>query len=84
MSATDVKSNGYSANVHMELCVNGLTFRIGQLGPAFLILDEPTDLPPARGEITVSIDGQVRRWQVQLPEGVSITRQICAIQSWQD
>ena len=84
MSATDVKVNGYSANVHMQLCVNGRTYRIGQLGPDFLILDDPTDLPPARGEITVSIDGQVRRWQVQLPDGISIARPICAIQSWQD
>jgi hypothetical protein len=83
MSAIDLKSNGYSANVHMQLCVNGRTFRIGQLGPDFLILDDPTDLPPAIGEIIVSIDGRVRQWLVQLPDGVSSARQLCSIQSCQ-
>jgi hypothetical protein len=51
--------------------VNGHTFPIGQLGPEFLILRNPADHPPAHGEITMSIDGHVRRWRVHLPDGVS-------------
>jgi hypothetical protein len=70
------EKNGYSADVRMTLCVNGRSFRIGQLGPDFLILDDPAELPPTQGEITVSIDGHVRRWQVKLPDGVSSARQI--------
>jgi hypothetical protein len=45
--------------------------RIGQLGPDFLILDDPADHPPGRAEIIMSIDGRVRRWQIVLPDGIS-------------
>ena len=65
----------------MTLSVNGRSFRIGQLGPDFLILDELAELPPTQGEITVSIDGRVKRWQVQLPEGVSANRKISRMMS---
>lgn len=70
MSAITAK-NGYSADVRMLLCLNGHSFRIRQLGPDFLILADPADHPPGQAEITMSIDGRVRRWQVQLPDGVS-------------
>ena len=55
----------------MQLRVNGLIFPIGQLGPDFVVLDNPSDHPPATGEITLTIDGRVRRWQVHLPEGIA-------------
>lgn len=55
----------------MELSVNGRTFDIGQLGPDYLILRNAGDHPPADGEITMSVDGRVRRWPVRLPEGIA-------------
>lgn len=61
----------YSADVQMELTVNGRIFSVGQLGPDFLVLDDPVDHPPADGEMMVSIDGRVKRGPVRLPEGVS-------------
>jgi len=70
MSATDPKNRGYSADVRMQLSINGQTFSIGQLGPDFLILDEPVDHPPAEGEITLSVDGRERRWPVRLIDGI--------------
>ncbi len=63
----------------MQLRVNGRTFSIGQLGPDFLILDDPADHPPAEGEIMVSIDGRERRWTVWLPEGMRAGRRVTAI-----
>jgi hypothetical protein len=48
MSETERKSHGYSADVRTELCVNGHTLRIGQLGPDFLVLDDLADQPPGR------------------------------------
>ena len=54
----------------MQLCVNGYVLSIGQLGPDFIILENPTDHPPAEAEIAVWIDGRERRWNVQLPEGI--------------
>ncbi len=58
----------------MELYVNGYALSIGQLGPDFLILDNPTDHPPADAEIVVWIDGRERRWKVHLPEGIAVER----------
>ena len=58
----------------MQLRVNGHVFVIGQLGPDFMILDDPVDLPPAEGEISLSIDGRESRWSVQLPDGVAVGR----------
>lgn len=58
----------------MQLSVDGHVFVIGQLGPNFVILDDPIDHPPAEGEITLRIDGRERRWSVQLPSGIQADR----------
>ena len=71
MSAASPDHRGYSADVRMQLCIDGYTFAIGQLGPDFIILDQPRDYPPGEAEILLSIDGRVRRWPVQLPDGVT-------------
>ena len=55
----------------MHLTVNGSKLMIGQLGPDFLILDDPTDHPPAEAEICLSIDGEASRWLVDLPDGIT-------------
>jgi len=65
---------GYSADVRMQLNVNGFVLPIGQLGPDFIILRNPTDHPPTEAEIVMSIDGEERRWHVHLPEGISPER----------
>jgi hypothetical protein len=82
MSGTDLKTHGYSADVRMQLLVNGRSLRIGQLGPDFLILDDLADHPPGRAEIMMSVDGRVRRWPVQLPDGVSAEQPRTRIASW--
>ena len=55
----------------MQLSVNDHVFVIGQLGPDFVILDDPIDHPPAEGEITLWIDDRERRWPVRLPVGIN-------------
>src|SRR5437660_6991460 len=70
MIVTNAKHHGFSADVRMYLYVNGQVFAIGQLGPDFMILDDPADHPPTEAEIALSIDGRVQRWHVQLPDGV--------------
>jgi hypothetical protein len=73
----------HSADIRMQLAVNGHTFVIGHLGPEFVILRNPIDHPPAQGEITMSVDGRVRRWRVQLPEGISAHKPRTRIQDQQ-
>lgn len=60
----------YSADVRMHLTIDGQDYKIGQLGPDFLILREVPPHPPTDAEITVAIDGRTRRWRVHLPDGV--------------
>ena len=56
----------------MQLYVNGHVLSIGQLGPDFIILRDPSDHPPIeQAEIAVSIDGRERRWHVRLPDGIA-------------
>lgn len=55
----------------MQLCVNGHVLSIGQLGPDFIILDNPADIPPSEAEIALSIDGREKRWAIFLEDGVT-------------
>jgi hypothetical protein len=70
MSAKNLQNHCFSAHVRIHLHVNGQVFKIGQLGPDFIILDNPADQPPGEAEIAMSIDGRERRWPVRLPDGV--------------
>lgn len=65
---------GYSADVRMQLNVNGFVLAIGQLGPDFIILRDSVDHPPTEAEIVMSIDGEESRWNVELPNGISPER----------
>ena len=63
--------NGYSADVRIHLNVNGYVLPVAQLGPDFLTLRSVTEHPPTKEEIVMSVDGNERRWNVFLPEGIS-------------
>lgn len=54
----------------MRLHVNGLSFRIAQMGPDFLFVDSPSDHPPTRATIELQVDDVHRSWEVHLPEGL--------------
>ncbi len=71
MDTESSRGGSYSADVRMELHVNGRVLSIGQLGPDFLILDHPVDLAPGDAEIAMSIDGRKQRWPVRLPDGIA-------------
>ena len=74
MSARVPQSPGHSADVRMELRLNGHVLRIAQLEPDFLVLSNPVDHPLADAEILHSIDGQESRWPVRLQEGASVSQ----------
>ena len=68
---TTKADRGHSADVRMELLLNGAALRIVQLGPDFLILDESANHPPSDAEIALHVDGRERRWHVRLLAGFS-------------
>jgi hypothetical protein len=60
----------HSADVRMTLLLNGHTMSIAQMGPDFLMLDDPVDHPPCVADVILSVDGRESRWAVRLPEGI--------------
>jgi hypothetical protein len=88
MDATSLKKPAYSADVRMQLSVDGHTLSIGQLAPDFLILRNPTEHPPSEAEIALWIDGRERRWSVYLPEGISAqtpeTKIVLSADNWNE
>jgi hypothetical protein len=66
-----LKAGGHSAQVNMQLLVNGGAIRVVQMGRDFLLVEEPFDHPPAGASVVLQVDGSERRWNVQLPHGIS-------------
>ena len=75
MAAPTLKSQqGHSAQVRMELRLNGRVLPIAQMGPDFLVMKQAIDHPAAVGEISLRIDDSERNWPVHLVEGISTER----------
>jgi hypothetical protein len=66
---------GYSAMVRMHLLVETRKLSVAQVGPDFLILEEPASFGPTRAELVVEIDGAQERTLVFLPDGIRATDQ---------
>ncbi len=60
---------GHSAEVRIGLRLNGCTLPVAQLGPDFLILHEPHELPTSEAVIELSVDGRHEHWTVFLLDG---------------
>ncbi|HMQ15672.1 MAG TPA: hypothetical protein PKC49_06840, partial [Phycisphaerae bacterium] len=71
-------SNGYSADVQIELRIGGKRFPVAQTGGGKLILDQPTMLPSSEGEVVMHIDGHEHRWRVALQPTTQPERVIAA------
>lgn len=62
---------GHSAQVNLSLLVNGLALPVAQLGPDFVLLHSPVNHVPAAATVVMQVDDNERRWNVQLPKGIS-------------
>ena len=60
---------GHSADVRIELHVNGQCIPVAQTGGGRLIFYRPQTLPRSDGEVRLYIDGHERRWRVSLRPG---------------
>jgi len=63
---------GHSAQVKMKLLVNGCSLPVAQMGPDFLLVTEAIDHPPVDASIVMRVDDSERRWEVHLPNGISL------------
>jgi hypothetical protein len=64
-------NGGHSAQVKIELLVQGNSVPVAQLGPDFLLLDKPFNHPPDNAKLILQVDEHVRRWNIRLPCGLS-------------
>ncbi|HEX3625443.1 MAG TPA: hypothetical protein VH280_08460 [Verrucomicrobiae bacterium] len=55
----------------MELRVNGMSLPVAQMGPDFLLMDNPIALPPGDADLFLQVDESKSEWKVHLPKGVS-------------
>jgi hypothetical protein len=80
---TSSSYGGHSALVRMRLHLNGTSYRIAHMGPDFLLIESPTDQPPARATIEMQVDDSQRVWEVELPHGIKADNERVAIAACQ-
>ena len=76
---TSSSQGGHSAQVKMRLLVNGSSIAVAQMGPDFLLVDAPINHPPGNARLVLQVDQSERRWDVNLPEGISAASKRVAI-----
>lgn len=57
----------------MQLLVNGSCVEIAQMGPDFLLVNNPIDHVRDEANILLEVDGRARSWKILLPEGITTT-----------
>ena len=55
----------------MHLLVSGQSIPVSQMGPDFLLLQNPVNHPPADASVVLQVDKSERSWNVHLPHGIS-------------
>jgi hypothetical protein len=55
----------------MELRLSNQVLPIVEIGPTFVTLEAPIELPPGSAKLWFSIDGREREWEVRLPNGIT-------------
>ncbi|MSR60137.1 MAG: hypothetical protein EXS05_21265 [Planctomycetaceae bacterium] len=68
---SSIDTTGYSALVNLQLEVGDESFDLAQVGPNDIVFAEPTTLSPCEAQVVMQVDGNERRWHVELPNGAS-------------
>jgi hypothetical protein len=68
---TEQNYGAHSAQVDMQLIINGTSISITHMGPDFLLIEPADDCPPCEATIFLKVDESERRWKVRLPDGIS-------------
>ncbi len=62
---------GHSAQVKMRLLVGGQSIPVAQMGPDFVLLQNPVNHPPADASVVLQVDKSERSWNIHLPHGIT-------------
>ena len=73
-----LSSNGYSADVRIELLIDGQSIPVAQAGGDRLVFRQPVSFSTPYGELLMRIDGHEQRWRVALRTTTQPERVIAA------
>jgi len=76
---TEQNYGAHSARVEMRLIVNGTSIGITHMGRDFVIVESPAEYPPGEASILLKVDESENRWNVRLPNGMSVNSRRVAI-----
>ena len=69
MSVPHFSLHSYSANVSAMLVIGEQRIPLAKIGPGEIYFQTPQSLPECSGQIELIVDGKVRSWNVNLPNG---------------
>jgi hypothetical protein len=64
-------SGTFSANVRLNLYVNGQQYDVGSLGPGFGYLRNAHDISETEGELETRVDEKTTRWPVRITSPIT-------------
>jgi hypothetical protein len=64
-------NGGHSAQVKIQLLLDGGSVPVARMGHDFLFVDAPFDHLPSEASLILQVDHSERRWNVCLPDGMS-------------
>ena len=62
-------SSAHSAEVRADLIVGEKRYSVANLGPGCIVLREGRQIDAGKAWIELTVDGELRRWEVNLPDG---------------
>jgi hypothetical protein len=65
-----LSNGGHSAQVKIQLLIDGASVPVAQMGPDFLLIDAPFDCPAGEASLILRVDQSERQWNVSLPNGM--------------
>jgi hypothetical protein len=69
MSVPQFSPSSYSANVSALLVIGERRIPLAKIGPGEIYFQTPQSLTECSGQIELIVDGKVRSWNVNLPNG---------------
>jgi hypothetical protein len=61
----------FSADVRLDLLVDGRLIPLAKIGPEYAVLQNPDDVPAGQDAVLImNVDGREHRWEIQLKEGI--------------
>lgn len=71
ISNSQNENGSFSADVKLNLHVNGKRFELGQVGPGLAILRDAQSIDATEGEIETIVDEKVSRWKVRFTSPIT-------------